>query len=42
VIKDVNDQLINMVELCALDGCTKQDPMYYRNLMEIFGNYYVS
>lgn len=37
MIKDVNDQLMNRVELCALDGCTEQDPIYYRSLMAISG-----
>jgi len=39
VIKDVNDQLINRLELRALDGFKEQDPIYYRNLMERYSNY---
>jgi len=28
VVKDANDQLMNMVELCALDECMEKDSLY--------------
>ena len=27
MVKDANDQLMNMVELCALDECMEKDPL---------------
>jgi len=41
VIKDVNDRLIKMVELCALDGYAEQNSINYRNLMETCNNDYL-